>query len=135
MSSPAVKLQPDNKTTISEAGVRTFLNIAEAWKLNVDTQRALLGFPSPSTYFKYKAGQIGPLSHDVLTRISLIIGIYKGLHTLYADENLADSWVNLPNSNPIFGGKPALSLMTDSGMDGLYQTRRLIDSRLGGDLA
>ena len=135
MYSPAVKLQPDNKTTISEAGVSTFLNIAEAWKLNVDTQRALLGFPSPSTYFKYKAGQIGPLSHDVLTRISLIIGIYKGLHTLYADENLADSWVNLPNSNPIFGGKPALSVMTDGGMDGLYHTRRLIDSRLGGDLA
>ena len=48
-----------------------------------------------------------------------------------ADEALADSWINLPNSNPIFGGKPALSLMTDGGIDGLYQTRRLIDSRLG----
>ena len=133
MSSPAVKPQPENKTTISEAGVRTFLNIADAWKLNIDTQRALLGFPSPSTYFKYKAGQIGPLAHDVLTRISLIIGIYKGLHTLYADEALADSWVNLPNSNSLFGGKPALSLMTEGGIDGLCQTRRLIDSRLGGD--
>ena len=120
---------------MSEAAVRTFLNITETWKLNVDLQRALLGFPSPSTYFKYKAGQVGPLAHDVLTRISLIIGIYKGLHTLYSDEALADSWVNLPNSNPIFGGKTAISLMTEGGMDGLYQTRRLIDSRLGADVS
>ena len=135
MSSPAVKMQPDDRTSMSEAAVRTFLNITETWKLNVDVQRALLGFPSPSTYFKYKAGQVGPLAHDVLTRISLIIAIYKGLHTLYADEALADSWVNLPNSNPIFGGKTAISLMTEGGMDGLYQTRRLIDSRLGADVS
>lgn len=135
MSSPAVKMQPDDRTSMSEAAVRTFLNITETWKLNVDLQRALLGFPSPSTYFKYKAGQVGPLAHDVLTRISLIIGIYKGLHTLYTDAALADSWVNLPNSNPIFGGKTAISLMTEGGMDGLYQTRRLIDSRLGADVS
>ena len=131
MSSAAVKLQFDDRTLLCEAGIRTFLNIADAWKLNVDSQRALLGSPSPSTYFKYKAGQIGPLSQDILTRISLIIGIYKGLNTLYSDQVLANSWVNLPNSNPIFGGKSALSLMTEGGIDGLYQTRRLIDSRVG----
>ena len=30
------------------------------------------------------------------------------------------------------GGKPALALMVDGGMDGLYQVRRLLDSRRGG---
>ncbi len=137
MSSPAVQFQLAENTDrgqLSEAGIRTFLNIAEAWQLPVETQRTLLGSPSQSTYFKYKAGQVGPLSIDVLTRISLILGIYKGLHILYTDPALADHWVRLPNSNPLFGGKPALSLMTDGGMDGLYQVRRLIDGRRGADL-
>ena len=137
MSSSAVQLQPIESTDrgqLSEAAMRTFLNIVAAWKLTVEAQRGLLGWPSPSTYFKYKAGQVGPLSHDVLTRISLILGIYKGLHILYPDAALADCWVNLPNSNPLFGGKPALTLMTDGGMDGLYQVRRLIDGRRGADL-
>ncbi len=137
MSSPAVQFQLAENTDrgqLSEAGIRTFLNIAEAWQLPVETQRTLLGSPSQSTYFKYKAGQVGPLSIDVLTRISLILGIYKGLHILYNDPALADHWVRLPNSNPLFGGKPALSLMTDGGMDGLYQVRRLIDGRRGADL-
>ena len=114
--------------------MRTYLNVSNSWKLSVEEQRALLGWPSPSTFFKYKAGQVGPLSHDTLTRISLILGIYKGLHILYPDAALADAWVRLPNSNPIFGGKPALALMMDGGMDGLYQVRRLIDGRRGGEV-
>jgi antitoxin Xre/MbcA/ParS-like protein len=38
----------------------------------------------------------------------------------------------MPNSNPLFGGKPALTLMTDGGIDGLFRVRRLLDSRRGG---
>ena len=112
--------------------MRTFLNTAKAWKLSVDEQRGLLGWPAPSTYHKYKAGDVGTLSYDMLTRISLTLGIYKALHSLYPNEALADRWVKLPNSNPIFGGKPALSLMVDGGIDGLTQTRRLLDARRGG---
>jgi hypothetical protein len=62
----------------------------------------------------------------------LLLGIYKALHILYPDDALADRWVKLPNSNPMFGGKPALSLMVDGGIDGLTQTRRLLDARRGG---
>ena len=68
----------------------------------------------------------------MLMRISLILGIYKDLHILYPEPALADRWVRLPNSNPLFGGEPALSLMIESGMDGLYQVRRLLDGRRGG---
>jgi len=92
----------------------------------------MLGWPPESTFFKYKAGQVSTLSFDMLMRISLVLGIYKNLHILYPDPALADRWVQLPNSNPLFGGKPALTLMTEGGMDGLYQVRRLLDSRRGG---
>jgi Protein of unknown function (DUF2384) len=116
---------------MSAPAMRTLLNIADAWSLNNDELRALLGWPPESTFYKYKSGQVGTLAYDTLMRISLVLGIYKALHILYAEPDLADRWVKLPNSNPLFGGKPALSLMIEGGMDGLFQVRRLLDSRRG----
>lgn len=122
---------PQVRKRLSAPAIRTFFNVAEAWNLSVKEQLALLGFPAPSTYHKYKSGQIGTLSFDTLTRISLILGIYKGLHILYPERTLADNWVRLPNSNPLFGGSPALQFMMDGGIDGLHQVRRLLDGRRG----
>lgn len=92
----------------------------------------MLGWPPPSTFYKYKSGQVGTLSYDTLIRLSLLLGIYKALHILYPEPALADSWVNLPNSNRLFGGRPALAHMVENGLDGLFQVRRLLDSRRGG---
>ena len=116
---------------LSGPAIRTFFNVAASWGLSVRDQLALLGYPAASTYHKYKAGQIGALPYDMLTRISLVLGIYKALHILYPDAALADRWVHLPNSNPMFGGNPAIRLMADGGMDGLLQVRRLLDGRRG----
>jgi len=112
--------------------MRTFFHVADAWELTTEEERGLLGWPSPSTFFKYKAGQCGTLSYDTLMRISLILGIYKDLQILYPDAGLADRWAKLPNSNPLFGGRPAIAFMVESGLDGLYQVRRLLDGRRGG---
>ena len=128
----ADRRDPRVRRQLSGPAMRTFLNIADTWKLTGDEQRALLGWPPESTFYKYKAGQVATLPYDMLMRISLILGIYKGLHILYPEPSLADSWVRLPNTNSLFGGKPALSLMIDGGMDGLYQVRRLLDGRRGG---
>ena len=123
---------PDVRRRLSGPAIRTFLNIARAWGLSVDEQRGLLGWPAASTFHKYKAGRVGTLPYDMLIRISLVLGIYKALHILYPDDALADRWVKLPNSNPMFGGRPALSAMVERGIDGLTQTRRLLDARRGG---
>lgn len=121
---------PEARRRLSGPGLRTFFNIAGAWTLNVSEQRGLLGWPPLSTFHKYKSGDHGTLSFDQLTRLSLVLGIYKALHILYPDAALADRWVRLPNANPLFGGEPALTLMV-SGIDGLYAVRRLLDSRRG----
>ena len=127
----AVRQSPEVRRRLSGPGIRTFFNIASAWHLSGDEQRGLLGWPAASTFYKYRAGDIGVLSFDTLTRLSLVLGIYKALHVLYPDAALADRWVRLPNAHPMFGGRPALALMTDGGMDGLYQVRRLLDGRRG----
>jgi hypothetical protein len=129
---PEQRRDPKVRRQMSGPAIRTFLQLTEAWQLNNEEQRALLGWPPESTFFKYKAGDPGTLSFDMLMRISLLLGIYKALHILYPEPDLADRWIKLPNSNPLFGGKPALDLMIGAGMDGLYQVRRLLDARRGG---
>jgi hypothetical protein len=122
---------PQVRKRLSAPAVRTFFNVADTWGLTVKEQLALLGFPAPSTYHKYKAGQVGTLSYDTLTRVSLVLGIYKALHILYPSDALADSWIRLPNANDLFGGRPAIHLMMNGGIDGLFQVRRLLDGRRG----
>jgi hypothetical protein len=129
---PDRRRDPKVRKEMSGPAMRAFFQLAEAWSLNNEHQRALLGWPPESTFFKYKAGQYGTLSYDALMRISLLLGIFKDLHILYPEAGLADRWVQLPNSNPLFGGRTALALMTDGGMDALYQVRRLLDARRGG---
>jgi hypothetical protein len=127
----AMRPEPEDRKRLSGPALRAFFPIAAAWALSVVEQRALLGWPAASTFHKYKGGSHGTLSFDTLTRLSLILGIYKALQLLYPDPSLADAWVRLPNTNEMFGGKPPLTLMIDDGIDGLYRVRRLLDGRRG----
>jgi hypothetical protein len=126
-----VRPEPEVRKRLSGPALRTFFNIAAAWGLSVVEQRALLGWPAASTYHRYKAGEHGPLSFDTLTRLSLVLGIYKSLQVLYPDQGFADAWIRLPNSNHLFNGAMPLTLMMDAGIDGLYRVRRLLDGRRG----
>src|SRR5215204_3942385 len=124
---------PDVRKGMSGPAIRSFLKIAdEAWGLNVDQQRALLGWIGASTYHKYKAGDVGTLSYDTLTRVSLVLGIYKALHILFPDPELADKWVRLPNKNKLFAGRSPIEFMANGEMANMYLVRRLLDGRRGG---
>jgi len=127
----ALRPEPEARKRLSAPALRAFFPIAAAWHLSVIEQRALLGWPAASTFHKYKSGAPGTLSFDTLTRLSLLLGIYKALQLLYPERALADAWVRMPNTNEIFGGKPPLTLMIDDGIDGLYRVRRLLDGRRG----
>ena len=129
---PERRRDPQVRRKLSPPAIRTFFRITAAWNLSVYEERGLLGWPPASTLHKYKSGQVAALSYDTLMRISLVIGIYAALQVLYPEPDFANRWIKLPNSNPLFGGKPVLAHMVDGGMDGLYQVRRLLDSRRGG---
>ena len=58
----------------ASAALRTFLNIARAWKLDEGQAMTLLGFDekSRSTYFKWKRGpETARINRDKLERLSL----------------------------------------------------------------
>jgi hypothetical protein len=71
------------------------------------------------------------LSFDTLTRISLVLGVYKALQILYPEQAFADRWIRMPNANPLFAGRSPIAFLADAGLDGLFHVRRLLDSRRG----
>jgi hypothetical protein len=48
---------------MSGTAMRTYFKIAEKWTLSAKEQMAILGSPASSTFYKYKAGDVGTLSH------------------------------------------------------------------------
>jgi hypothetical protein len=122
---------PAARRRLSAPALRTFFQVARAWQLSAAEERALLGWPPNSTFHKYKSGDAGVLSFDTLTRISLVLGIYKAIQVLYPEPVFADRWVRMPNANPLFGGQPPIAYLVDNGIDGLFHLRRLLDARRG----
>lgn len=122
---------PDVRRRLSGPALRTFFNVARIWALNTAESRALLGWPAPSTFHKYKAGDHGTLPYDTLVRISLVLGIYKSLQLLYPEPRFADRWMRMPNTNRLFGGVAPIEFAVEGGIDALYQVRRLLDARRG----
>jgi len=131
LPAPEERREPAVRRRLSAPALRAFFHITRAWQLGVTDERGLLGWPPSSTFHKYKSGDAGILSFDTLTRISLVLGIYKALHILYPEPSFADRWMLMPNSNALFGGRTPLAFCVDAGVDGLLQVRRLLDGRRG----
>jgi hypothetical protein len=130
--SPLVDLaSKSERERLSPAAIRTFLNIMARWNIRDEDARALLGGMSNGPFYEMKKNPDRVLDTDRLTRISYLIGIFKALNILYSDK-LADKWVQLPNSNPIFGGQTPLAYMVKGGQPAMQTVRRLLDARRGG---
>ncbi len=121
-----------DRKSLSGPALRTFFRIAQLWNLSNDQQMTLLGISARSTYFKWKKNTDVVLSRDTLERISYIVGIYKSLQILLPNEKLADEWVKLPNSAPIFDGRSALDLMMSGRVADLFIVRQYLDAERGG---
>lgn len=112
-------------------GLRTVFRIAAQWGLDNDQLSVLLGQPSRSSFFRWKAGHTAQASQDLLERLSYILGIYKSLHTLFSHDDVADGWVNQPNDNPLFAGRPPLQRMLAGKVSDLYVVREHLDAARG----
>lgn len=117
---------------VSAGALRTFFRIAEAWRLSQDEARTLLGGPPSSTYYKWKAGQVGSVSKDLLERVSYVLGIYKALQILLPAAEAADAWVKRPNAAPLFNGRSALEMMLSGRVADLFLVRQYLDAERGG---
>jgi hypothetical protein len=121
----------DVRTRLSPSAVRGFLKIADRWKLKDDDTRALLGGMSSGSFYALKSNPKRTMDADQLTRLSLIVGIFKALNILYGPR-LADAWMGLSNSNAMFGGESPLSYVRKGGIPALMRVRQLLGARRGG---
>jgi hypothetical protein len=104
----------------------------EKWEIKDSDARQLLGGLSTGSYYGLKKEpKHRTLDQDVLTRISLLLGIFKALNILYS-KSLADAWMRLPNSNSMFRGMTPLAYVIQRGQPGMLHVRQLLDARRGG---
>lgn len=120
-----------DRARLARVGLEAFRRVASAWRLTGVESAALLGV-SPSTFDRLKKmGGKENLSQDQLTRISAVVGVYKGLNLLFADA-MADRWPRLANRGPLFGGLTPVAAMIEGGIPRMLEVRRLIDATRGG---
>ncbi|HTX77836.1 MAG TPA: antitoxin Xre-like helix-turn-helix domain-containing protein [Terracidiphilus sp.] len=115
---------------LSPAAIKGFFRLAARWQVKDEDARQLLGGISSGSFYALKKNSRA-LDQDTLTRISLLVGIFKDLHILYS-QRLADRWIQLPNSNPMFHGGTPLAYMLRLGLPGMMHLRQLLDARRGG---
>lgn len=121
----------DDRARLSHVALKAFKAISIHWALSNSEAAALLGV-SESTWDRIKRGTWEqPLSQDQLTRASAAVGVFKGLHLLFADQ-MADRWPKLVNNGPIFQRKSPVDAMVQGGIPLMLETRRYIDAVRGG---
>lgn len=106
--------------------IRGFFQIADRWGLG-RTERATLLAASPRSIDRWRSdADSAQLTRDQVERISYILGIYSGLHSILGESALADDWVRRPNTD--FGGTRPLDRMLAGNVGDLAEVRRYVDA-------
>lgn len=120
-----------DRARLSKVALKAYVRLVAQWGLTGLEAAALLDV-STSTWERLKAdGKDKALSQDQLTRISALVGIYKGLHLLFADD-MADRWPRLVNAGPLFGRLSPIDSMMKGGIPQMLDVRRYVDAVRGG---
>jgi uncharacterized protein (DUF2384 family) len=128
---PPSLADPETRLRLSASGLRTFLQVSDRWSLSVPQQQTLLGGVPRSTLYSWRNKEGLELSHDQLERISLVLGIWKGLRLLFAEDAAATRWLMAENSDQPFAGQSPLETMLRGSIDDLFAVRRYIDGWRG----
>src|SRR5665213_1441883 len=121
----------EDRDRLSGIALRAYRSLAARWAFSNGEASTLLGV-SGSTWDRIKRERWeSSLSQDQLTRVSALVGIFKGLHLLFADE-MADKWPRLVNSGPLFERRSPIEAIIEGGIPSMMEVRRYIDAVRGG---
>lgn len=119
------------RTRLSSTALKAYRRLASQWDLTSQQAASLLGV-SVSTWERLKPDRVEKtLTQDQMTRISALVGIYKALHLLFSDE-MADRWLQLANSGPLFDRRTPIAAMVEGGIPHMLEVRRYLDAVRGG---
>lgn len=111
------------------AMARAAVNLFRHWGITDAESCVLLGGLSKRTYARWKEGEIGRLSVDQKTRLSVLMGIHKALRLLFTEQSRVYEWVKKPNA--AFDGKSALAIMLGGYLTDLFRVRQYLDAARG----
>jgi len=128
---PQTFVDAADRERLTPAALQAVQNLSRTWRLAGDEAAALLGVSS-STWDRIKAQNWGrTFSQDQFTRVSALVGVFKGLHLLFADD-MADRWPRLQNAGPLFANLTPIEAMERGGIPTMIEVRRYIDALRGG---
>lgn len=119
------------QTTVQEdlVGLKAAAKILQSWKLSNSEIVVVLGDIPISEFDRIVGGDlVDKLTIDQRTRISLVLGIYKVLNTLFIQDLHKLEWINNPNS--AFKNFSPKEIMLSGALIGLYDIRRYLETRL-----
>lgn len=121
----------EDRERLKVTAITAIKNLAHEWKLTRDETARLLAL-SVSTWDRMITHpEKASLNQDHMTRISILIGIFKSLHLLFADD-MANRWPRLKNSGPVFNDHTPIEIMLEGGIPTMLEVRRHLDALRGG---
>ena len=122
--------RPQITAAEAAAMARTVVNLFDRWDISDAEAREILGGLAARTYARWKAGEVGRIDRDLATRLSLLMGIHKGLRYLFTDPARGYGWVKKPNS--ALGGRTPVDIMAEGSIFALARIRSYLDAERGG---
>ena len=114
----------------AEAMARAVIRLFGKWNVSDAEAREILGGLAARTYARWKTGEPGRIDRDLATRLSLLMGIHKGLRYLFSDPERGYAWVKKPNR--AFDGRTPVEIMVQGDIFSLVRVRSWLDAERGG---
>lgn len=121
---------PEITSQEAAALARATTRLFERWQLSDNQACELLGGMAPRTWARWKTGDHGRIDRDLATRMSILMGVHKGLRYLFSDPKRGYEWIRRPNA--AFEGRSALEVMLGGTMFHLQRVRSYLDAERGG---
>jgi len=96
--------------------MRTFSNIADKWGLSEQERLQVLGISNEQEP-----------TQETLERVSHVLSIYRGIHTLMGVSERADRWMLSANTAPLFSGRRPVDLVIKGEFVAI---RRYLDAQI-----
>ncbi|WP_084396420.1 antitoxin Xre/MbcA/ParS toxin-binding domain-containing protein [Henriciella aquimarina] len=126
---PGAEADPMISDEEGAALARAAINLFRHWGITDREACTLLGGLSTRTYARWKDGEIGRLTVDQKTRLSVLMGIHKALRMLFTDQERVHRWIKKPNA--AFNGRSALDLMLRGYLTDMFRVRHYLDAARG----
>lgn len=122
--------QPEITQAEAIAMAKAVVNLFARWQVTDAEAREILGGLAQRSYARWKAGEFGRIDRDLATRLSLLMGIHKGLRYLFSDPARGYDWVKKPNAQ--LSGKTPVEIMSQGSVFALARVRSYLDAERGG---